>query len=166
MLRRSLGNSEGVVRHAADQGSFPWSAAFFVSGGRDPIFRSTPPWYDTSMKKADEQRIAARLAKVMAMMCVRNSKLENIHAGVFPVTKAGDYSDVMVLDADGRRIPWNDVSHIDDAQMRDLMKDIVDRLFTFQMRIEDAQFQAWIDRWVAVAEKWDDPELDQKLTDP
>ncbi|CAA7626092.1 conserved hypothetical protein [Candidatus Terasakiella magnetica] len=34
------------------------------------------------MRKEDEERIAARLAKVMAMMCVRNTKLEDIHAGM------------------------------------------------------------------------------------
>ena len=118
------------------------------------------------MRKADEKRVAARLAKVMAMMCVRNTKLENIHAGVAPVTKTGDYSDVIVLDAEGRRIPWTDVSHIDDEQMRALMKDIVNRLYTFQMRIDDPAFQAWVDRWAAIAEKWDDPELDQGFTDP
>jgi len=26
------------------------------------------------------------------------------------------------------------------------MKDIVNRLYTFQMRIDDPEFQAWIDR--------------------
>lgn len=109
------------------------------------------------MKKDDEKRIAARLAKVMAMMCVRNTKLENLHAGVVPLTRTGDYSDVVVIDADGRKIPWAEVSHIDDAQMRELMKDIVDRFYTFHMRIDDPEFQAWIDRWAAVAEKWDEP---------
>jgi len=123
-------------------------------------------WYHPAMRKEDEERIAAKLAKVMAMMCVRNTKLENLHAGVVPVSKTGDYSDVVVLDAEGRKIPWTEVSHIDDDQMRDLMKDIVDRLFTFQMRIEDPEFQAWIDRWAAVAEKWDDPELKQEFVDP
>ena len=118
------------------------------------------------MRKEDEKRIAARMAKIMAMMCVRNTKLENIHAGVVPVTKTGDYSDVIVLDADGRRIPWADVSHIDDDQMRALMKEIVNRLYTFQVRIDDPAFKAWIDRWAAVAEKWDDPELDDGVADP
>jgi hypothetical protein len=111
------------------------------------------------MRKEDEERIAARLAKVMAMMCVRNTKLEDIHAGVVPVTKTGDYSDVVVLDAEGRKIPWPDVSHIDDAQMRGLMKEIVDRLYTFHMRFDDPEFQARINRWEAVAAKWDEPEL-------
>ena len=116
--------------------------------------------YHSVMRKEDEERIAARLAKVMGMMCVRNTKLEDIHAGRVPVSKTGDYSDVIVLDAEGRKIPWHEVSHIDDAQMRELMKEIVNRLYTFQMRIDDPEFQAWIERWAAVAAKWDEPEMD------
>lgn len=118
------------------------------------------------MKKEDERRIAARLAKVMAMMCVRNTKLENIHAGIVPATKTGDYSDVIVLDAEGRKIPWPEISHIDDDQMRELMKDIVNRLYTFHMRSGEPDFQAWICRWAAIAEKWDDPELNQPIAEP
>ena len=57
------------------------------------------------MKRRDEERIAAQLAKAMAMICVRNTMLENIHAGRMPVTKAGDFSDVIVVDADGNQIP-------------------------------------------------------------
>ena len=106
------------------------------------------------MQEEDEKRIAAQLAKVIAMMCVRNSKLENIHAGQVPVTKTGDYSDVVVLDAEGRKIPWAEISHIDDAQMRDLMKDIVNRLYTFQMRSGEPEYQAWMSRWARIAEKW------------
>ena len=41
---------------------------------------------------------------------VRNTKLDNLHAGVVPATRTGDYSDVTVIDADGRRIPWPEVS--------------------------------------------------------
>ena len=124
-------------------------AAFCVSGRRKSV--------------VDQKRIAARLAKVMGLICERNSKLENVHAGVIPVTKAGDYSDVIVLDAEGRRIPWTDVSHINDDQMLWLMMDIVNRLYTFQRRIDDPEFHAWIDRWASVAEKWDNPEFDQGL---
>lgn len=118
-------------------------------------------WYHLSMMDEDEKRIVAKLAKVMAMMCVRNTKLEDIHAGRVPVTKTGDYSDVTVLDAEGRKIPWTEVSHIDDGQMRELMKDIVNRLYTFQMRIDDPMFQSSIDRWAAVAAKWDEPKSNE-----
>ena len=40
------------------------------------------------MKRRDEERIAAQLAKAMAMICVRITRLENIHAGRAPVMKA------------------------------------------------------------------------------
>ncbi len=99
----------------------------------------------------------------MAMLCVRNTHIENIHAGLTPATHTGDWSDVTVLDADGRRIPWTDVSHITDDDMRELMRDIVNRLYTFHLCADEPGLQAEIDRWMAVAGKWDEPEIDQRM---
>ncbi len=115
------------------------------------------------MKPADEARIAARLAKLMTMICVRNTGIEELHAGTVPVTHTGDYSDVFVTDADGRQIPWIDASHLDDDQMRNLMRQIVDRLYTFHIKAEDAGFREHLERWLAVAERWDEPKLDEAL---
>ena len=78
-----------------------------------------------------------------------------------PVSKTGDFSDVVVTDAEGREIPWTEVSHFDDDAMRDLVHQIVNRLYTFQLKTDDPHFQKLIDRWAAVAQKWDDPELDE-----
>jgi hypothetical protein len=102
------------------------------------------------MKKADKERISARLSKVMVMMCVHNTKLEDIHAGLVPVIKTRGHSDVVVLDAEWRKIQWSKVSHIDDAQMRELMKDIVNRFYTFLMRMDDPDLQALVARWATV----------------
>jgi len=115
------------------------------------------------MNKESEKRIAAKLAKTMAMLCVRNTHLETIHAGKTPVTRTGDWSDVTVLDADGNRIPWTDVSHISDDQMRHLMRTIVNRLYTFHLCADDPGLQAEVERWMAVAAKWDEPELDHRM---
>lgn len=115
------------------------------------------------MSKNDEQRVAARLAKIMAMMCVRNSKLEDLHAGPVPTTHTGDYSDVFVVDADGRRIPWSDVSRIDDDEMRALMRDIVNRLYTFHLCADEAGLQAEVTRWMTVASRWDEPTIDPRM---
>ena len=49
------------------------------------------------MNQDDEKRLAADVAKITALMCVRNTMLEDIHAGLSPVTQTGDYSDVMVI---------------------------------------------------------------------
>ena len=89
------------------------------------------------MNKDDEKRIAAKLAKIMAMLCVRNAQLETLHAGLGPITRTGDYSDVFVVDADGRRIPWSEVSRIDENEMRQLMQEIVNRLYTFHLEAND-----------------------------
>lgn len=113
------------------------------------------------MKPVDEERIAARLAKLMATICVRNTGIEKLHAGTVPVSHTGDYSDVFITDADGRQIPWPDASHIDDDQMRSLMRQIVDRLYTFHLKADDQEFRDHLDRWLTVAERWDEPKLDE-----
>jgi hypothetical protein len=115
------------------------------------------------MTPEDEKRVAARLAKIMAMLCVRNSQLETLHAGLSPITRTGDYSDVFVVDADGRRIPWLEVSQIDEDEMRALMRDIVNRLYTFHLCADDPKLQAEIERWMGVANKWGEPEIDHRM---
>ncbi|TQD33333.1 hypothetical protein ACTTAK_18050 (plasmid) [Rhodobacter capsulatus] len=117
------------------------------------------------MKVEDEERIAANLSKIMAMICIRNTRLEDLHSGLQPVTLTGDYSDVNVVDGTGRTIPWREVSHLDDLQMADLMREIVDRLFTFHMRRDDPSFRDHLDRWMAASNKWDNPLLDKAFLD-
>jgi hypothetical protein len=119
--------------------------------------------YVCSMNKDDEKRVAANLAKIMAMLCVRNTHLETLHAGLSPVTKTGDYSDVFVVDAQGRSIPWVEVSHIDENEMRELMRDIVNRLYTFHLCADDPKLQATIERWMGAASRWDEPAIDQRI---
>lgn len=115
------------------------------------------------MNEETEKLIAAKLAKTMAMLCVRNTNLETIHAGKTPVTRTGEWTDVTVVDADGNRIPWNDVSRITDDEMRDLMRDIVNRLYTFHLCADEPGLQAEIERWMAVARQWDEPEIDTMM---
>ena len=115
------------------------------------------------MNEDDEKRIAAKLARIMATLCVRNTRLETLHAGLTPVTRTGDYSDVFVEDADGRRIPWSEVSHIDEDEMRALMQEIVNRLYTFHLTADDPKLQATIERWMGAATRWDEPEIDPRM---
>ncbi|SEI13369.1 hypothetical protein [Paracoccus alkenifer] len=115
------------------------------------------------MSRKEEEQMAAMFAKAMAMICVRNTMLEGLHAGRVPVTKTGDFSDVFVVDADGQHIPWTEVSRLDDDEMRDLMRQVVNRLYTFQVRFGEPEFQAFVDRWLGAARKWDEPMLDAGL---
>ena len=113
-----------------------------------------------AMSQESEKRMAADMAKIMTMICVRNTRLENLHAGIVPTSNTGDFSDVMVVDADGNKIPWNDVSHFDDNEMRELIREIVNRLYTFHLKGNDPDFRNVINKWAPIAQKWDEPELD------
>lgn len=112
----------------------------------------------------DPAKSQSGFAKLMAAACVRRGYLEKLHEGVPPVTRTGDYSDVKVIDADGRQIPWNQVSRISQDEMKTLMKGVVNRVHTFLARTlfsptEDKAFQRALDRAAAPWIKaWDEPE--------
>lgn len=115
------------------------------------------------MVRNDEEEVAATLAKAMAILCVRNTKLEDLHAGLVPVTRTGDYSDVFVVGADGARIPWDKVSRFNDDEMRDLMRQVVNLLYTFQLCFEEPGFQEVMKLWLGSTRHWDAPALDERL---
>ena len=71
-----------------------------------------------------------RLAKYIVQQCFRNSQLEDLHAGTGPSSETGDYSDVVVKTPFGE-IPWRKLSRFDDAEMKVLMQDVVNRTYRF-----------------------------------
>jgi hypothetical protein len=117
------------------------------------------------MMREDEKQLAAMVAKTLAMMCVRNTYLEDLHAGISPVSKTGDYSDVVVIDGTGRKIPWTELSRLNDLEMKTLMKEVVNRLYTFQVKSGDRRYIAQMEKWGAVAAAWDEPELVKPFSD-
>jgi hypothetical protein len=60
--------------------------------------------------------LAARSAEVLAVACVRDTFLEDLHAGISPSSRAGDHSDVTVVTPYGE-IPWNKVSRLSDDEI-------------------------------------------------
>src|SRR5205814_2049496 len=82
------------------------------------------------MATPDLHRTAATFATMLAFHCVRNSSLEDLHAGIFPSSKTGDYTDVKVVSPYGE-IAWNRVSRISAEEMRRLSEDIMNRLYPF-----------------------------------
>jgi len=82
------------------------------------------------MHNSPLQQTAAKLATMLAFHGVRNSALEELHAGTFPSSKTGDYTDVKVVSPYGE-IAWNQLGRISDEEIKSLMEEIVDRLYTF-----------------------------------
>lgn len=115
------------------------------------------------MQTPDEKQFED-LAKILTAMCVRTTSLENIHAGKTPATKTGDYSDVKVIDAEGNEFSWPDLSHIDNEEMKALMKEIVNRMYTFFMNAENPSFSKQTDYFRQFTQGWDKPEIVEELS--
>ena len=82
--------------------------------------------------------VRKRLAKLMALRCFRNTNLEDLHAGIFPTSQSGDYTDVKVVSPYGE-IPWQRLGRFSDDEMRALMIDVVNHCYAFLIELFDRQ---------------------------
>ena len=110
-----------------------------------------------------EEQMAAVVAKGMAVMCFRNTVMEDIHGGPAPVSHTGDFSDVVVVDANGERIPWNEVARIGQEEMRELTRKVVNMMYTCQLHAGDPDFFGMLTRAAAEAGPWDEPQHDEEM---
>lgn len=103
----------------------------------------------------DLQQAMEKMAKAFAVLAVRNTCLEGLHAGIAPHSETGDGSDIMVTDATGREIPWAEVSRFNDAEMKLLMKQVVDRFYTCLLYMFDPAMQPTLDHALRFTHAWD-----------
>jgi len=106
------------------------------------------------------------LAKMIAFQCFRNStSIEDIHAGIQPVSLTGDYSDVKVIDAEGNEILWPDLSRIFDDEMKRLNKEIVNNIFTILYLFENGSLRLRLPvlNRATVPLDWDPPAFTEDL---
>lgn len=79
------------------------------------------------------------LAKGIALNCVRNTSIERIHAGRVPEKADPNCTNLFVTDGVSM-IPWNEASRITDEEMKELMIEITNKIFTVLMNLEDEYF--------------------------
>jgi hypothetical protein len=116
--------------------------------------------------KDTDKALATLLAKSIAALCVRNTFLEDLHAGTTPSSKSGDYADVKVVTPFGE-IPWRDLSRISDEEMKRLMKEIVDKLYTFLCRQSEPEFlEAFLALGGRYTTRWDEPKVEEDFILP
>jgi hypothetical protein len=85
-------------------------------------------------------------------------RIEDIHAGIGPYSASGDFSDVKVVTPAGE-IPWPRLSRIRDDEMRAFMKQVVDRLYTVLLRVDNPEFIERMDRYARrMTRGWDAPQ--------
>ena len=110
------------------------------------------------MKKSELEKQAKTLALALAAHCVRRTYLEDLHAGTIPDSKTGDYSDVKVVTPYGE-IPWNQLSRLDNAEMKKLMKEVVNNLYSILIRMDNEVFMKnFIQLNGLITAAWDEPE--------
>jgi hypothetical protein len=96
----------------------------------------------------------------------RNTFLEDLHAGTTPSSKTGDYSDVKVVTPYGE-IPWSKLSRLSDTEMKRLMMEIVNKVYTFLRRQNDPEFlTAFLNRGGLYTARWDEPGLEADFIIP
>ena len=64
---------------------------------------------------------------------------------------------MIVTDANGREFPWSEVSRISDDEMGELMREIVNRLYSFQLRVGEQEFRDYVDQQLTSTQNWDEP---------
>lgn len=97
----------------------------------------------------------AHFTLALVEQCVRNTFLETLHAGTVPDSASGDYSDVKVVTPFGE-IPWTQLSRISDDEMKTLMIEITNKVFTFLTYAEDLTA-------LGAAARWNRPAIDTSL---
>ncbi len=110
-----------------------------------------------------QERAFSAMTKQMVVNCVRNTMLEQFHAGHAPVTKTKDASDIKVIDAEGTEYRWHEVSRITDPEMKECMKQIVNRIYTFLNFYDDPEFQVLMAKYNSSISKWDAPVIDKAM---
>jgi len=109
--------------------------------------------------KGERTMNKSELAKAIVVYSFRNTSLEDIHAGLSPVSNTGDFSDVFVIDANGNKIPWPLVSRISQEEMKLLMQTAVNRVYAVLRKEDVGDLEGWALAYArSMAGKWDEPE--------
>lgn len=99
------------------------------------------------------------IATMLTVNCFRNTFLEDLHCGISPSSKTGDYSDVKVISPYGE-IEWNNLSRITDEEMKKLMKEVNSLVAQFlQALLTDDEDMLDLYKFGAISalKKWEDP---------
>ncbi len=102
-----------------------------------------------------ERKALEHLTLALVETCVRNTIIEDWHAGAEIVSPAGDFSDVKIVTPDGE-MPYLKTSRISDEEMKALMIQVTNRVFTF-LSFPEQPLR------LDAAARWNTPILDERM---
>lgn len=88
----------------------------------------------------EEKRIAQKMAKALAFMCLNDHFKLPLHSGLSPVSHTGDYTDVIITDAKGRKLVWSQVCRVSYPEREKMMQDVADGIYDFLLNVETEAF--------------------------
>ena len=87
-----------------------------------------------------ENLVAQKMAKALAFMCLNDHFKLPLHSGHDPVSHTGDYTDVMITDAKGRKMPWSHVCRVSYLERQKMMEDVANGIYDFLLNIETEHY--------------------------
>lgn len=128
-----------------------------------------------NIKKETKEEVKNRkmLSKIIALHCFRNTYLEDIHSGIVPYTdnnfeEVRAVSDNPMAKKEYKNIPWKHLSRITDEEMKRLMIEVVNNVYTFLSVMDGSRkFKTSQWDWFVMSsgglEDWNEPELIEDL---
>lgn len=116
---------------------------------------------ETAREISTKPEVLKRLAKYLAQQCFRNTKLEDLHAGITPDSQIGDYTDVVVRSPYGE-IPWPKLSRLSEDEMKALMIDVVNQTYYALVVLFDDRLGGELIKILAERDflpRWNEPTL-------
>jgi len=105
-----------------------------------------------------ERRIACKMAKAVTFMCLKNLMKKSYVAGTEPVSPAGDFTDVFIVDGHGNQIAWTECCRLSREEREKIQTEIVCGIYEFLLNIESEKYGDVMKEAYLRTVDWKDPE--------
>lgn len=110
----------------------------------------------------DERLVAKRMAKALAFLCLDEHLKQPLHNGKKPLSKTGDYTDVFITDAEGRRIIWCQACRVSALEKTRMVEDVVTGIYDFLLNVETEGYARRLEEAYKASKDWNEPRLSGK----
>lgn len=104
----------------------------------------------------EENHVARKMARALAFMCLNDHFKQPLHSGHDPVSHTGDYTDVMITDAKGRRMAWCNVCRVFSHEREKMIEDVAEGIYDFLLNIETETYSKRLEDAYRESIRWKD----------
>ncbi len=89
---------------------------------------------------ADERLIAKKMAKALTFLCLNEHFKQPLHNGSVPVSKTGDYTDVFIVDAEGKQTVWSQTCRVAYHEREQMVENVTKGIYDFLINVETESY--------------------------